>query len=977
MIANLTRLSHIEPSRSVSPWERPFPDQMGGGGEDATTRPPAARPPVRGLRLRAAAAARIACALVALLGPGAAAVAGAAAAPDTVLARAERLFRAGNADSVLMLVTPLAERAAAAGDRRLELSARLHEAGALGVTGRLRESEAAGRRAQALADAVADPARGRMADRWVAYALLGQGRVAESAALYRALQASALAAGDPLNEGYARIGLAYLALQAGEAAAAIDGYQRAEALFARAKETVPELDAMVGLARAFALEERYDDMQRLYRRILARSGEAGRQRVEAFALNNLAVYESQAGDPGRAVAYWERSLQRLRESGDLLTLVTPVVNLTVARMELGEFDAAERALAELVEQCAGRGYGASEAAVRVQLGVAQAARGRLDAAERTWRDVLELPAARAEQRAEALQNLAQALTRRGRPVAALALLDRQGAPLMSRLAPVWRGELALERAAALAATGRCGEALAPAAEALEVARRAGFRRLAMRARLRLAGCAEALDQPDSALARLRQARRNWEELRTVPRDPRWREQRGALGSDIHLDLARLLLRHPAGAPEAARRRAAFDMLQRYKARTLSERMLGPDAFDASLPDTAPSVSLDRLQRDVLGPDDLLLDFYVGEAGSLVFAVGRDTCAVARLAPRRELDRLASLFVDLVTSPDGPDAAAGRAARARAAARLTAEIIAPLGPLLQGRAQVIVALDGALHRLPIELLLPGRTVFRVPSATVLATLRTGDRTDADDTEPVAVAALADRTTGTRELPGAVAEVDWLARRFRRVAVRNDLCAPTPGRALAELTAGRRILHVASHAEAFDQRPWNSRLLVGADDDGEPCALDAADIAALRLDTRLTVLSGCSSAGGQILSGEGVLGLTGAFLGAGTRAAVVSLWPVDDIATLRLMRRFYDGLAAGRTVAEALRRARERLARDPRTAHPSCWAGFVVVGDGAIVMAPERRRPAILVWLAIAVPALLVWPAARALRARRRPIDTPRL
>ncbi len=404
------------------------------------------------------AAALIACALAALRGPSAAAATAEAPAPDAVLARAERLFRAGSADSVLLLVTPLAERAAAAGDLRLELSARLHEAGALCVTGRLRESEAAGRRALALAGTVGDPARARMATRWVAYALLSQGSAAASAELYRALQAQSLAAGDPLNEGYARIGLAYLALQAGEAATAIDGYERAVTLFARAKETVAELDAMVGLARAFALEERYDDMRQIYRRILERSGAAGLRRVEAFALNNLAGYESQAGDPGLAVAYWERALQRLRESGDLLTQVTPVVNLTVARMELGEFDAAERQLAELVEQCVRQGYGASEAAVRVQLGVAQAGRGDFAAAERTWRLVLSLPAARTEQRAEALQHLGQLLTRGGRPAAALALLDAEGPPLMARLAPVWRGELALERASARGAAGRRGAA---------------------------------------------------------------------------------------------------------------------------------------------------------------------------------------------------------------------------------------------------------------------------------------------------------------------------------------------------------------------------------------------------------------------------------------------------------------------------------------------------------------------------------------
>jgi hypothetical protein len=77
-----------------------------------------------------------------------------------------------------------------------------------------------------------------------------------------------------------------------------------------------------------------------------------------------------------------------------------VVSLTVAHMELCEFDAAERQLVGLAEPCARQGYGAAEVAVCVQIGVAQAGRGHLDTAEQTGREMLTLTAARAEQRAE-------------------------------------------------------------------------------------------------------------------------------------------------------------------------------------------------------------------------------------------------------------------------------------------------------------------------------------------------------------------------------------------------------------------------------------------------------------------------------------------------------------------------------------------------------------------------------------------------
>ena len=84
-------------------------------------------------------------------------------------------------------------------------------------------------------------------------------------------------------------------------------------------------------------------------------------------------------------------------------------------------------------------------------------------------------------------------------------------------------------------------------------------------------------------------------------------------------------------------------------------------------------------------------------------------------------------------------------------------------------------------------------------------------------------------------------------------------------------------------------------------------------------------------------DGAMGLAQAFLAAGARSVLSSLWPADDGATSRLMQRFYGNLAQGATRAEALREAKCWL-RDWRApdgsrpyAHPSYWAGFILLGD----------------------------------------------
>ena len=94
----------------------------------------------------------------------------------------------------------------------------------------------------------------------------------------------------------------------------------------------------------------------------------------------------------------------------------------------------------------------------------------------------------------------------------------------------------------------------------------------------------------------------------------------------------------------------------------------------------------------------------------------------------------------------------------------------------------------------------------------------------------------------------------------------------------------------------------------------------------------VLSGCQTALGKEIRGEGLLGLTRGFLYAGAPRVVASLWWIDDRATAALMAAFYRGLwTEGLRPAAALRKARLSLARQPRFRDPSYWGAFVLQGD----------------------------------------------
>jgi len=139
---------------------------------------------------------------------------------------------------------------------------------------------------------------------------------------------------------------------------------------------------------------------------------------------------------------------------------------------------------------------------------------------------------------------------------------------------------------------------------------------------------------------------------------------------------------------------------------------------------------------------------------------------------------------------------------------------------------------------------------------------------------------------------------------------------------------RIIHFATHALVDDRVSFRTALAL-APGGGEDGFVTPAELARLRLDADLVVLSACRTAGGVVVDGEGVQGLTAPLLAAGARSIVATGWRVGDERIVSLIERFYAELARGRTVAEALRAA--KLAAIERKAPASVWAAFTVFGD----------------------------------------------
>jgi len=129
--------------------------------------------------------------------------------------------------------------------------------------------------------------------------------------------------------------------------------------------------------------------------------------------------------------------------------------------------------------------------------------------------------------------------------------------------------------------------------------------------------------------------------------------------------------------------------------------------------------------------------------------------------------------------------------------------------------------------------------------------------------------------------------------------------------------------------------NRRRSAGPND--EDGILTAEEVASLNLNgVEWAVLSACDTGLGEVRVGEGVLGLRRAFQVAGVHTVIMSLWSVEDQATLEWMRALYVGRTQkGLSTAEAMRAASLSVLRARRarglTTHPFYWGGFIAAGD----------------------------------------------
>lgn len=857
------------------------------------------------------------------------------------------------------------------------------------------------RSAARLAAAARDTTAWMTGLRYQAYSCGQVGPLEESTNCYRTLLALARTRGSADFEGWGRLGLAYGDLLNGDMEHARSGYASAIRLFRRADDSGGELVSLVGLGRVYQTGGDVDSARACYQRVWVEARAAHDTTQAANALNNLGAIEHDFGDVSLAVRYYRRAYELQHAAGNTAGAVLVASNLALARSQLGQYDEAAAILGQALAVCNAKGLRGRAGIMLTQLGFARTACDRNRAAVRAFRAALAMGDTLAEtDRVDAawgLLDVTAVLDSVDAGIDALReeLVEARGASFESRV--LARSELAR----CLAYFHDAKQGLREARDAEREAR--GHAPGAIRAAALFAAsyCFRRSGEPDSALACLRAGEVEIDRAITA----------GRLGAVARSDVAlpeagEILLEFPPTRSVSDRCRAFFDLLERYRSAIALADRIEPHERPRMTP--ASPVTARMLQHRVLQPGDLLLDFLVRSRETYLLAVSRDTVACAILPGRYSslAHRVHDYCTALATRP-GPGGIS-TADLADAQLSLGREILGPVAGLMHRADRVIVVPSGFLHPLAfLTLALPdssGRPIPLLERAAFYRVASAAELVAADSTGNALASSGAGGTflvvsgggPSRGALAGARDEVHAIRARYAGV---TEYDGPLAARALCERMQSARIIHLAGHVDVNDQAPRYSGILVGAaatnpaattrsvtpdglailsEEDSVRFArafphdpyLRAYQVAKLSLHARLAVLSGCRSALGHVTLGAGVIGLSSGFIDAGVPAVIGSLWPVDDRVTATLMGRFYDGLADGLTVSEALRRAELDVRRNPATAHPFYWAGFVVAGNGGERVSLQRTSEALPAAVGGTVLLVLLATAAIGYRARSR-------
>jgi CHAT domain-containing protein len=334
-------------------------------------------------------------------------------------------------------------------------------------------------------------------------------------------------------------------------------------------------------------------------------------------------------------------------------------------------------------------------------------------------------------------------------------------------------------------------------------------------------------------------------------------------------------------------------------------------------------------------DTTLLFYWVGTEKSWLWAITPVKTTLIAMPPSGSIDPLVREYRESFNEPRNPvddPKSAGRA--------LYDLLLRPAEKYLDKGVRLAILPDGSLNSLNFEtLIVPGHdpggashyfiedaTIVTANSLKLLA--RAAETKTPQEKRLLVMGEALPASPDFPPLPDAEREVGILEKYFA-ASQRVELIG---ARATATdfLSSGPEqfgFLHFATHGTASRLRPLESAVILSPQ--GGAYKLYARDIVTRKLKAQLVTISACNGAGTKSYAGEGLVGLSWAFLSAGAHNVIAGLWEVSNASTPQLMDELYRRIIAGEEPASALREAKLSLVRSNGTyRRPFYWAPFLL-------------------------------------------------
>jgi CHAT domain-containing protein/Tfp pilus assembly protein PilF len=421
-------------------------------------------------------------------------------------------------------------------------------------------------------------------------------------------------------------------------------------------------------------------------------------------------------------------------------------------------------------------------------------------------------------------------------------------------------------------------------------------------------------------------------------------ERGAFEDVINL-LCLLHMKDPLRGYDSL----AFQYAENSKSRAFLDLL----AESAALKNPVP-VSLRQAKGLCPDKNTVLLEYSVGDSSTSLWVITSREHKFYRLPGRKALMDQIEPFRFAISDPSGTKGDFPTLA----GTSLYNELVKPAEPYLTGKSRLVIIPDDILNYLPFEVLLTGNSragtdknyrdlpfllkkypVSYVQSASVLNTILSGkaerNRQGSGDQK---LFAIGDPCFADQNLPRlgySGREVEGIAALFGTGQADIYLREKATEDIIKHNTALKdyRFIHLATHGLIDEKDPDSSSLVLsGSPGSGEDGLLRTSEIFNLEINPYLVVLSACRTGLGKLVRGEGMIGLTRAFMFAGSPSVAVSLWSVSDSSTATLMTEYYKNMIKkDLNKTEALRQAQLTLLKDEKYAHPFYWAPFILFGD----------------------------------------------